>query len=70
MTDSPEADGGISADEPVSEAKDEKVKTGFDFSKIDPEKAFLCFGTIDPQHQECIECPCREKCAVKAGVAI
>lgn len=35
---------------------------------IDPEKDFMCFGTIEVTNQECIECPVKDKCAKKAGV--
>ena len=58
-------------DEPAeSSATGEGDKMEFDFSKIDPEKVFLCFGTIQPEHQECVGCPVRQKCADKAGVTI
>jgi len=35
---------------------------------IDPEKDFMCFGTIEETNQECVECPVKDKCAKKAGV--
>ena len=43
----------------------------FDYSKIDPEKEWMCFGTMEPEHTECQECPdqIREKCAKAAGRA-
>ena len=37
---------------------------------VDPEKDFVCFGTIEPSNQECIDCMGREKCAQKAGVKL
>lgn len=40
----------------------------FNASSIDPEKDFQCFGTIEPTHQECIDCQFKGKCAEKAGV--
>lgn len=42
----------------------------FDVSTIDPEKDFMCFGTIEPASQECIDCPFKERCAAKAGVKL
>ena len=52
------------------EPPDEKVESKFDFSKIDPEKEWECFGTIEPDHSECLDCPAREKCADKAGIEL
>lgn len=42
----------------------------FDFSEIDPEKEWECFGQIEPDHVECKSCAYRERCADKAGVEI
>ena len=41
-----------------------------DFSEINPEEQWECFGSIEPDHVECKECPYRGKCAVKSGVSI
>ena len=54
----------------AAESAKEGVKTQFDFSKIDPEQVFLCFGTIEPEHQECKECPHKSSCAIKAGLKV
>lgn len=54
-------------EQPVTEKKDEKV---LDVSNINPEKDFMCFGTIETSSQECIECLAREKCAKKAGIEL
>jgi hypothetical protein len=42
----------------------------FDFSAIDPEKEWECFGQIEPDHAECRGCPYREQCAEKSGVEL
>jgi len=51
---------------PVGE--DMKPKPGADFagSLAKPED-FMCFGTIDPDHPECKECPLRDKCAAESS---
>lgn len=37
----------------------------FDFSAIDPEKEWECFGTFDGKHSECQECPFAKQCEEK-----
>ena len=48
----------------------EKQAQKFDFSSIDPAKDFMCFGTIEPANQECIDCPYKTQCAAKAGITL
>jgi len=56
--------------EPEEEPEEEHPASIVDFSKIDPERDWECFGSIEPDHTECKKCPAREKCAVKAGVSL
>jgi len=42
-----------------------KTSKAIDFSSIDPEKEWECFGTIDKNHPECKECPFATKCEEK-----
>lgn len=59
---------------PVKEEPEEvdgaKPEEEFDFSSIDPENDWECFGQIEPDNFECKECAFRERCAEKAGVEI
>ena len=57
----PNAEG----EEPPAKPPEKQVKSEFDFSKVKPDE-FMCFGTIEPDHSECKECPFREQCAEKA----
>ena len=51
---------------PASETgKQKDKKSEFDFSSIDPEKEWECFGTIVKDHPECKECPFAVKCEAK-----
>ena len=52
--------------EPPVEPPENQVESEFDSSKVNPED-FMCFGTIDPEHPECKECPFTEKCTAKAN---
>lgn len=56
----------------VSEKEEEKEEEeeAFDFSTIDPETDWECFGMIEPEHTECKACPYKVKCAEKAGVEL
>ena len=54
----------------MSEPHVEPQKAAFDASSIDPEKDYMCFGTIEPANQECIDCQFKGKCAEKAGVSL
>jgi len=54
----------------VAEPPQAKASSDFDFSKVDFEKEWECFGTIEPDHPECKGCPAKEKCAEKAGVSL
>ena len=57
--------------EEEEEGEDEEVvDENFDFSEIDPEKEWECFGQIEPEHTECKSCAYRVKCAEKSGVEI
>jgi len=42
-----------------------KSSKAIDFSSIDPETEWECFGTIDKNHPECKECPFAVKCEEK-----
>ena len=42
-----------------------KAKVEFDYSSIDPEKEWACFGTFDGTSSECTECPFKGKCEAK-----
>ena len=42
-----------------------KSKQSIDFSSIDPEKEWECFGMITDGHPECVECPFAEPCRSK-----
>jgi hypothetical protein len=42
-----------------------KTSKAIDFSSIDPEKEWECFGTIVKDHPECKECPFAVKCEEK-----
>lgn len=57
------------AEKPVAKATPTtdkpKPKVEFDFSSIDPEKEWECFGTYDGSNSECQECPFAKKCEVK-----
>jgi len=59
-------DGGLLTNDDGGETA---VATEFDFSTVKPE-SFVCFGTIDPGHDECNKCPFKEQCAEKAGVSL
>jgi len=65
----PLSGGGKPSEEPPVEPPNVNVDSDFDYSKAKPEE-FMCFGTIEPQHPECKECPFRAQCAEKAGVKI
>jgi hypothetical protein len=56
---------------PVKEEAKPEPKPGADHAstKAKPED-YMCFGTIQPEHSECKECPLRQQCANKAGVKI
>ena len=56
------SDGGDTSVE-----KSEEPRSGFDFSKVNPED-FVCFGTIDVEHEECQKCQFKDKCAEKSGI--
>jgi hypothetical protein len=43
----------------------EKSNKAIDFSAIDPEREWECFGTIDKNHPECQECPFAKRCEDK-----
>jgi hypothetical protein len=58
------SDGGDTSIEKAEEPQPE-----FDFSNVNPED-FVCFGTIEPGHEECERCPFKEQCAEKAGVQL
>ncbi len=44
-----------------------KPEEKFDFSEVNPETDWECFGQIEPEHPECKDCPFKVKCAAKAG---
>lgn len=56
--------------EDESEGEVEEATENFDFSEIDPEKEWECFGQIEPEHLECKGCAYRIKCADKSGVKL
>jgi hypothetical protein len=56
-------------EEPVNSTANDTVEKA-DFSNVDREKDFMCFGTIEADNAECMECPFRERCADKAGVSL
>lgn len=47
----------------------QKGKPGEGDFEAKPED-YMCFGTIQPEHPECVECPLRQDCAEKAGVEV
>jgi hypothetical protein len=49
---------------PLPSSADKPGKS-IDFSSIDPEKEWECFGTIDKNHPECQECPFAKRCEDK-----
>jgi hypothetical protein len=51
--------------QPVTQTEKPGKKVEFDFSSIDPEKEWECFGTFDGKHTECQECPFAKKCEEK-----
>jgi hypothetical protein len=53
------------AEKPAENSKPAAKKLEFDFSSIDPEKEWECFGTIDKNHSECQECPFAKRCEEK-----
>jgi ribosomal protein L40E len=59
--------------EPTPEPAKEEAKgdeEDFDYSDINPETDWQCFGQIEPDHVECKGCPYRKPCAVKSGVEL
>jgi hypothetical protein len=54
----------------LSEPQQPAEAPKLDVSSIDPEKDFMCFGTIEVANQECAECAFKAKCAEKAGVKV
>ncbi len=62
----PEAVAGPTPAEPPKDQPEQE----FDFSQIDPEKEWGCFGTIDIDNDECDDCPFRQQCADKAGIKL
>jgi hypothetical protein len=50
---------------PVEAPSASKTSKAIDFSSIDPEKEWECFGTIVKDHPECKECPFATKCEEK-----
>ena len=53
--------------EPEKEPEEVKQpESEFDFSKVDPTTC-ECWGTIDPEHPECIECQFKDGCAKEAA---
>jgi hypothetical protein len=42
-----------------------KADEVIDFSSINPETEWECFGTFDKNHHECQKCPFAAKCEAK-----
>jgi len=69
--DEPKKTVKVPVKEKESEEEEEKEEEQFDFSQIDPEQDWECFGVmIEPKHRECRDCPYITKCAKKAGVEL
>jgi hypothetical protein len=42
-------------------------KPGADHTNKAKPEDYMCFGTIQPEHSECKECPLRKECAQETG---